>query len=204
MAQRDVPFERRRTGSSGSIGLASCGFDYQSGRFVGAHRSVTFKQLRCLAVAGLPLLGLTACLDAAPTYEERERIPPFLIVPSVSPAVDEVVSIATNKAQQIRVPFRSEDLGEPLTAVFALNGSFQGSDAIGPSVFDDDRRAVEFTLRPEVDPGCYQLSMVLTHRSNLIEGRNVYDESMAAYLYWWVEIFDPQLGATSVCLGGTP
>jgi len=171
---------------------------------VGAHRSVTFKQLSCLAFAGLPLLSIAGCLDAAPTYEERERIPPFVIAPSVIPAVDEVVSIATNKAQLIRVPFRSEDLGEPLTAVFALDGTFQGSDAIGPSVFNDDRRAVEFTLRPEVDPGCYQLSMVLTHRANLLEGRNVYDESMAAYLYWWVEIFDPQLGATSLCPGGGP
>jgi hypothetical protein len=144
-------------------------------------------------------MALTGCLDPAPTYEERARIPPFVIAPSVKPDLDEVVRLATDKSLQVRVPFRSEDLGEPLTAVFALDGSFQGSDELGASAFDDDTRAVEFTFRPELDPGCYQLSMVLTHGDNLAQGLDVYDESIAAYLYWWVELFEPRVGATALC-----
>lgn len=146
-------------------------------------------------------MATVACLEAPPTYQERERIPPIVIAPSVRPELDEVVKLPTNKSLQIRVPFRSEDLGEPLTAVFALAGSFQGSDEIGASLFDDDTRAVEFNLRPELDPGCYQLSMVLTHDDNTLQGLDVGDESMAAYLYWWVELFDPQVGAVTPCPG---
>jgi hypothetical protein len=166
---------------------------------VSVHRPGSPKKSSSLAAMGVAVVTLTGCLDRAPTYEERERIPPFVIVPSVKPDVDEVVRLATNKSLQVRVPFRSDDLGERLTAVFALDGSFQGSDDLGPSTFDDDTRAAEFTLRPEVDPGCYQLSMVLTHGDNFAQGVAVYDESMAAYLYWWVELFDPQDGTTALC-----
>lgn len=149
-------------------------------------------------------LTLVACLDDAPTYDERERIPPFVIVPSVQPDVNEVVRLPINRSLQISVPFRSEDLGSPLTAVFRLDGVYQGNDGLGPSSFDDDTRAVEFTLRPELDPGCYQLSMLLTHSDNLIETLNVADESMAAYLYWWIELFDPQTGDGAQCPRSNP
>lgn len=157
-----------------------------------------------LASCGLTVVGLLGCLDPAPSYEERALIPPFVIVPSVKPDVDEIVRLATNKSLQIRVPFRSEDLDEPLTAAFAVNDAFQGSDELGPSSFDDDTRAVEFTLRPELEAGCYQLTMVLTHTDNLAQGIDVYDESMAAYLYWWLELFDPRVGAAAVCPGSSP
>lgn len=151
-----------------------------------------------LVAFGSALL-LSGCLDAAPTYEARERIPPFVIVPSVMPDVAEVVRLATNKSLQIRVPFRSEDLGEPLTAVFELDGQYQGKDEVGPSVFDDETRVAEFTLRPELDPGCYQLSLLLTHTVNLVNGLDVGDESKAAYVYWWVELFDQRVGANAEC-----
>lgn len=201
MAQRDFSVECRRTGSSRSIALASRGVGYHSARLVDVYRwTASTRPWAFVAHLGLMLTG---CLDPPPTYEERSRIPPFVIAPSVNPDLDKVVSLATNKSLQIRVPFRSEDLGEPLTAVFSFDGTYQGSDVVGPSVFDDDTRAVEFSLRPEVDPGCYQLSMALTHQANLKEGRNVFDESMAAYLFWWVELFDDRVGAMALCPEGS-
>src|SRR6187549_3484858 len=145
MAQRLFSLECGRTRRPGSIGLATGGLDYQSAHSVSVHRPGSPKKSSSLAAMGVAVVTLTGCLDRAPTYEERERIPPFVIVPSVKPDVDEVVRLATNKSLQIRVPFRSDDLGERLTAVFALDGSFQGSDDLGPSTFDDDTRAAEFT-----------------------------------------------------------
>ncbi len=151
-------------------------------------------------IAGVASLWITSCLDAAPVYEEQQRIPPFLLVPSTQPRVDAVAEVATNRTLQIRVPFRSDDLGEELTAQFALNSEVLGRDQIGPSVFEDDTRAAEFTFQPEVDPGCYQLRMVLTYFDNLPE-LSVLDETQAAYLYWWVNVFDPRTGVVAPCPG---
>lgn len=171
---------------------------------MGVHCPGSPKQSSRLLAHAAAVVLLSGCLDQAPTYEERERIPPFVIVPSVKPDLDKVARLATNQSLQLRVPFRSDDLGERLTAVFALNRSFLGSDDLGPSTFDDETRAAEFTWRPEVEPGCYQLSMVLTHGDNIDQGVAVYDESMAAYLYWWVDLFDPRDGSTAFCPQSDP
>lgn len=145
-------------------------------------------------------LGMASCLDAPPVYEEQQRIPPFLLVPLTRPRVDAVASVATNRTLQMRVPFRSEDLGDPLTALFTVDSEYLGSDRIGASVFEDDTRAAEFTFQPEVDPGCYMLGMTLTYSDNVNELR-AQDESLAAYLYWWVNVFDPRTGIVEPCPG---
>lgn len=148
-------------------------------------------------VAAMCAMG---CLDAPPSYEQRQRIQPFVIMPATQPPVDEVAAVATNRTLQVRVPFRSDDLGEGLIAVFFLNDGRIGSEDIGPSVLSDRSRFVEFTFRPEVDPGCHQLSLLLTHNDNF-NGIAAKDESNAAYVYWWLNVFDPRVGPTASCPG---
>lgn len=147
----------------------------------------------------LVVMCAASCLDAAPVYEQQQRIPPFLVIASVQPPVDEVVQLRANRSLRVYVPFRSEDLGEPLTAVFTLDGDFLGTEQLGPSVLEDTTRAVEFSFQPEVDPGCYLLALMLTHRDNY--SQRVSDESKAAYLYWWLSVEDERTGESAPCPG---
>ncbi len=228
MAQRKRPFQLRRSGHPGSIALATERVGYQSGFSVrgpgfgvlwvksaptvgrlaslrlGVSKAALLfaerwpAELWTAALCITPLFT-TSCLDAAPVYEQQQRIPPFLVIASVQPPVDEVVRLVANRLLRVYVPFRSEDLGEPLTAVFTLDGDFLGTEQLGPSVLEDTTRAVEFSFQPEVDPGCYLLSLMLTHRDNY--SQRVSDESRAAYLYWWLSIEDERTGEPVPCPG---
>lgn len=136
------------------------------------------------------------CLDPAPSYEAQEQIPPFIVISQVAPPLNEMVEVlVSDPTLTVQVPFRSEDLGEPLEAIFLFNsrpGQNQAvvenaSVEIPPSVFEDDTRAVIQPINLDLDPGCHTLTMVLAHASNL-RGVDLRDEARAARATWWLYV----------------
>ena len=103
--------------------------------------------------------------------------------------------LVTDPTITVQVPFRSEDLGEPLEAIFLFDAQPGQNQAvvdnasveIPPSVFEDDSRAVIQPISLDLEPGCHTLTMVLAHTSNL-RGVDVRDEARAARATWWLYV----------------
>lgn len=142
------------------------------------------------ARAGLASIVLAAsvggCVDPAPTYDGQSRLPPYVVMASVIPDPG-IVAVVEGGVLSFEVPFRSEDLGKPVSAVFSVDSEFHSDLEYGPSVFADDKRKVEQMI--DLDEGCHRVQLILTHTDNIRRpGVPPIEGSLAAYVYWWVVV----------------
>lgn len=135
----------------------------------------------CVIVA-----SVGGCVDPAPTYDGQSRLPPYVVMASVIPNPG-IVSVVENGVLSFEVPFRSEDLGKPVSAVFSVDSEFHSDLEYGPSVFADETRKVEQVV--DLDEGCHQIQLMLTHADNIRRpGIPPIDGSLAAWVYWWAVV----------------
>ncbi|MEN9577426.1 MAG: hypothetical protein RJA70_435 [Pseudomonadota bacterium] len=147
--------------------------------------------------AALVALAAQGCLDAAPSYDEPQRTPPFIIKSQVIPALNAVVKLAPGESMDISVPFRSEDLGANVLAVAYLDvRPGKPTTAVylwesPASTFDDLSRTVRGPVSNIGAAGCHTVTLVVSHDFNVRPDR-VVDESRADRIVWWVDVKDPQ------------
>jgi hypothetical protein len=154
------------------------------------NRSQTIKRARA-GLFALLAVSSGACVNKAPTYDGQKRLPPYVVMASVIPNPGVVAEIRDG-SMAFEVPFRSEDLGESVSAVFFVDSQFVNDLEYGPSIFADDTRKVENLI--ELDEGCHLVQLMLTHSDNLRRpGSPPIDGSLAALVYWWA-IVPPEEG----------
>jgi len=138
-----------------------------------------------------------ACLDAPPEYSVPDQIPPVLVTSQIAPPTRDVVVVPAAASQvDFLVPFRSDDSGEDLTALFVLDMARQVTfpfilDAVPvladprPFAAQDPARVVTYlytwTERPV---GRHRVTLILTHESNFSTRYEVQDALDAAEVTW--------------------
>lgn len=137
---------------------------------------------RCSLFAAA-LGATTGCLDTPPSYSAPVQSPPIILGNQVDPATSEVTTIILpHPSQPLKVPFRSIDAGEDLTAVLWLdfdpsrpqNEIFdqQWLDArsglpADSRPLDEQDRSVTFEWDPKSSrvQGCHTFTVQLAHES---------------------------------------
>jgi hypothetical protein len=146
--------------------------------------------------------------------EEPEKTPPILDLSRANPPITEVITkTALERTKQINfsIPVRSEDLGDPLWAQLYLNYSIDGGTAyrgvpVPPSTLEDTSRAIVFFWTIQgLEPGCYQLSLVVTHSSNVDftqDSRPIDPTRDVAIATWWMNV--EQSDGTAASMAACP
>ena len=138
------------------------------------------------AMLGL-ILGAAGCLETPPTYDGQVQLPPYIVMARVLPNPKDVSILVDRGRMNIKAPFRSEDLGTSLRAMFFVDSQFVTNQELGPSVFADEDRSVEENLN--IEEGCHLVHLLLTHSDNINRNStSASDESLAALVYWWVVV----------------
>ncbi|HET9932423.1 MAG TPA: hypothetical protein VFQ35_17080 [Polyangiaceae bacterium] len=160
---------------------------------------------------------MSACIVAPPAeYEESTRTPPIFDLVRAKPfigdiiVVDQDAGLESARKIQFNVPVRSEDQGEEIIGAVHIDyGSGQPRDTftksqqkLPASTLDDVSRVWDqnVTFFGGLEPGCHQVTLIATHRSNWdderfrpIVGRAEYDTAIAM---WWM-IYNPNRPPTS-------
>jgi hypothetical protein len=140
------------------------------------------------------LLGGCVVADP-PDYGRTDQTPPLLLLGLADPNVHEVLHKKKGESVPFKVPVRSEDAGDDLFAQLFLNYKLEGEDnprftRVRASTFDDQEREVRITWNVPARQGCQQLSLVVTHFSNLDEGNLPIRAADTAIATWWINIDD--------------
>ena len=144
------------------------------------------------------LAVVTSCVVSnPPEYSSAEQTPPLLELLEADPSVGKVQQRVGGDLFKINVPVRSEDEpGDELIARLYLDYSLPTEAVQAPLVilpvgsYDDLERNVEMSWVVPQEPGCRQLMLVVTHRSNLdSNGRPIKNEDTAVAV-WWLNIDD--------------
>jgi hypothetical protein len=139
---------------------------------------------------------LLGCLLPEPPEYERRTTPPFLWAPD--PTTTKILSVVGGGSiAKFNVLVRSEDApGDNLLAILYLNYRIEGKEELQPNpveipagTLSDPPRVIDIRWRPPVKvPGsCEQLSLLVTHKSNLDSDLPIRDDDVAV-LTWWVAI----------------
>ncbi len=174
-----------------------------------------FRRLACswlLFVAMCMSSGAPGCIVAPPTeHQESQQTPPMLFTVQAVPPITAIVTIpeyGDPAVQAFAVPVQSEDAGERLVgALIASYGEQNETRAsnfrlLDPATFADGQREMRVTWEYQrYLPGCYQLSLVVTHESSF-DWENLRPFPQAddvAIATWWVS-----LGADEATLSTCP
>ena len=137
-------------------------------------------------LALLAAFGASGCIVPEPPSYDPPR--------TTAPALDGFGATPTNlfptpvprsqvEGFQLKVPYRSEDAGQEIWAGLYINYGNNPSRLPNnyrryePSTYDDDDREINISIRGGLDPGCYTISLFVTHMPNTLV-----DESGELYL----------------------
>lgn len=153
---------------------------------------------------GAPLLA-ASCLSEPLTLEDAEQVPPFVAAEHSDPPPWAFIRKQPGSADlQLKLAFRSEDLGDELVALIyidAVPGKATAPYEIleaEPGSFSQERQLIIavpesafFYERSEYSKGCHSVSVALVHASNYDSRRGgIIDKGLATRVTWWVEITD--------------
>jgi len=151
---------------------------------------------------GLTMLVSSGCIVAEPpTLDGPQKTPPFLILSQAVPPTTALNKVRSEEEIALSVPVRAEDSGDQLVGTlfvdFGSSRERQDRTALlAPSTFDEER---EMSITWLVPTGltCRQVTLVVTHFSNLDGGRPI-DTSDVALATWWFEVEVPGRPFTSI------
>ncbi|MFO0565898.1 MAG: hypothetical protein U0263_09565 [Polyangiaceae bacterium] len=141
----------------------------------------------------------SACIVSDPAeYGVAKQTPPFLDATAAAPSVLHRKDVASNQTFQVTVPFRSEDVGDEIVAQLFLDYNTDGEfllrfEQVPPGKFEEQRTidipsvSLSNTI---VDPGCYVMTLVVTHRSNLNAENRPVDPQDTSILTWIINFDD--------------
>jgi hypothetical protein len=129
-----------------------------------------------------------------PEYGVARQTPPFLDLGQAEPQVFVLREVPSGDQQTFKVGVRSEDAGDELLAQLYLDYLISEPPPllnfvrVPPSTFDDTSRKIEIPFLVPNRPGCHQVSMVVTHSSNLGPTNKPIVPSDVGIATWWVSI----------------
>ena len=168
------------------------------------------------ALARLSLCSLMMALVAAgcvvpdpPEYGVARQTPPFLNLGTSG--VFGLKEYDTGEGATVSVGVRSEDAGEDLLAQLFLNYSVGGPTINPPinfafvsaSTFDDESRQIDIPFSAPSNAGCYQMTLLVTHYTNVLPTKQPKDFKDVGIASWWISVVDPD-DPQSVLLSACP
>jgi hypothetical protein len=151
--------------------------------------------------------ALVGCVSEPPTYEDTQKIPPFILVEKTIPPPWVFRRIAENEPHQqsFHVVYYSEDLGDPVQALVYVDTLPGDSPPQADAKTDDatvhtlpenveqgapgsfgDERYIDFDIA-DFTPGCHAVSVLLTHSSNIV-GSTISNKDLVARVVWWFDV----------------
>jgi hypothetical protein len=144
----------------------------------------------------LMVIPASGCVVAdPPDYGRTDQTPPLLLLALANPNLHEVIPARSGDPLSVSVPVRSEDAGDPLVAQLFTNyklaqqGLLQFRE-VDASTFADLEREIRITASVPSRRGCQQLSLVVTHKSNLDDANLPIRAADTAIATWWVNVDD--------------
>jgi hypothetical protein len=177
------------------------------------------------------LLGCigSGCISQPPTYEDTQKIPPFILLEKTDPPPWVFRQLVIGEdgeypAVPFTVRYYSEDLGDPVQALVYVDSlpgdsrqeqegkTVDATEATAPEsilrgaagTFGEER-TISFTIT-DFRPGCHAVSALLTHASNF-EGSRILSKDQVARVVWWFDVQgneDPVLVSDCPTLGIEP
>lgn len=146
---------------------------------------------------GASSFSLSCLVNAPAELEAEQQIPPKFLVETAIPPTFQLVPTDSETVQEFVVSYTSEDLNENVLAKLYLNwdtgepSPVIGTSQQGPHSIDDGpiEMSVAWTRLQDRPPGCYAVTMVISHASNFDSGGFEpipKDPSKADYITWWV------------------
>lgn len=140
---------------------------------------------------------ISGCLIAPPQELERpEQIPPRTFNDQADPPLTSPVAVSSSSGTRtFQVPFVSEDLGETVVGKLYLNYGGLGeailvgsAEKTGATIDTMDREMIVAWQSREPAPGCYAVTMAITHESNYTNDFPPLpvDDEATAFVTWWV------------------
>jgi hypothetical protein len=175
---------------------------------------------RLSLLCALMALGVTGCLDATPQYVAPSPVPPVIDYAGVVPTTTAVTTIrATVSLVQFTIPFRSDDEGQQLRALFIRDFDPTKDPAQAAVVQDilsdaDSRpfaqqltnglpdRSITFPWQLPSDTrpvGCHTLTMLLSHKNNFQTYYLTSDDLDVAQVTWFFDFLQAGGTASSDC-----
>lgn len=175
----------------------------------------TFRKLLRTACGLLPGVAMTCVLPGClqsnpPDYQSLAQTPPMLDLNSADPSLLNVLDVDTTSGETIpfNIKVQSEDRGVGLIAVLYVDygvAHVQQTETVATvpaSTFSDTSRQISLNWTvpsgPVLSPGCHQLTLLVTHATNL-PIRNSADVGLAT---WWLNVDDQPAGTNT--LAGCP
>lgn len=147
--------------------------------------------------ASLLAIATSCVVSDPPEYSNPAATPPLLVLLEAFPSVGKVQIVNTGDLMLMAVPVRAEDQpGDELIARLYLDfrldtEAVQAPLAILPVGSYDDERSIDMSwVVPQLDPGCRQLMLVVTHRSNLDSAGRPLQNRDTAVAVWWLNVND--------------
>jgi hypothetical protein len=162
-----------------------------------ARPSHATRGVRHSVVAVLLALGASGCLVSdPPTYHTSTQTTPELDAVLAAPSPRNIIDLTSGDSETFNVPVRSEDAGDDLWAMLHLNylndpQSFQVGEVLPASSFEDVGRTVNLVwLVPARPAGCYRVTLIVTHASNIVDPftRELRSSDGTAMIDWWANL----------------
>jgi hypothetical protein len=146
------------------------------------------------AIAPLALsCASVSCLISPPDpLEEKQQVAPYVVPNTITPSPLSYVE----SGRPFRVEFFSEDLNEKIVGKLYTNldtarvRDLDSAPADAGSLSDPEPRVMELVWQDSasVAPGCYVVTMTITHASNYTDVKPPMpiDPKKTAYVSWWV------------------
>jgi hypothetical protein len=156
---------------------------------------------RCALCASAALFTSACIVAPPPTYGDPEPTRPNINQPLVVPAPGQLLFAQLTERIPFTVPFASVDAGEAVRWVlwkdYGLNGMTnlrKGSLAAAPSPAEgqpvpDRDITFDWLVDSNVGTGCVQLTLVVTHDSNIDFDTDLpIDKTLVGQVTWWANV----------------
>lgn len=170
-----------------------------------------------LGAGFMALLAGGCVVSDPPEYGRADQTPPLLNLVDAAPSITQILVVEPGDRVDFNVPVRSEDPpGDELFAQLFLDYTlsteeFQRFARVQPSTFSDTDRAIVMQWNvPNGAAGCRQLTLVVTHASNLNAANRPDSSEDTAIATWWVNIDDDSdtpntlASCPTISAGGAP
>lgn len=162
----------------------------------------------------MSLVAGACVLSEPPDYGIARQSPPFFWnLLKADPSIWVVKPYSSNgPPQNVSVPVRSEDAGDPLVGIMFLDYKKLDSDGgeipnqigsgyLPAGTFDETDRVMKAFWVVPPKKGCHTVTLVVTHSKNL-DGNVPINDADTAIISWPVDIDDDGTSLVGDCPGG--
>ncbi|HEX3594647.1 MAG TPA: hypothetical protein VHU80_06085 [Polyangiaceae bacterium] len=152
-----------------------------------------------LSLLTLTMTSAVGCLDAPPEYSEPTRNPPVIQSSGVHPSTT-ILNIYSAPIIEFDVPFRADDVGLTLQALFVLDQEIGPAQGISRQDVDPDSRpfaeqdrVVTYPWTWEGTPtGCHTMTAIITESDNISQFFQLKDVKKQANVTWFLLLTDSE------------